>query len=355
MPAIKVPGTAFLVGGAVRDELLGLPVKERDWVVVGSNKTEMLNAGFIKVGRQFPVFLHPRTHEEYALARRETKTGPGHGGFSFKSDASITLKEDLLRRDLTINAIAKSSSGEIIDPFGGQRDLEQKVIRHVSTAFKEDPLRCFRVARFAAKLPDFTIAPETIELIESMQSSLQELSAERVWNEWIKAIQETAPQRFYQTLKQTQTIKPWFADLDFECMTKAQYSKSNSPRATLAHIGWSHSKTVIDSFFDRLKSPKKAKLTALRIHQFGRSMVHFRSLESEQALDLMEKLDAFHSSGVFENFLEELNYVHDIDIQYIQQIRSELRQVNVPGLASKELAERLRKERLNTLSKKLSN
>ena len=159
---------AYVVGGAVRDALLGEPVNDHDWVVVGASPQQMLDAGFVPVGRDFPVFLHPRTHEEYALARTERKTGPGYHGFTFHAAADVTLEDDLQRRDLTINAIAQDADGRLVDPYGGQRDIAQRVLRHVSPAFSEDPVRILRLARFAARWPDFTVAPETLALMRTM-------------------------------------------------------------------------------------------------------------------------------------------------------------------------------------------
>jgi tRNA nucleotidyltransferase/poly(A) polymerase len=194
---------AYLVGGAVRDELLGLPLKDRDWVVIGETPESMKALGFQQVGRDFPVFLHPKTHEEYALARTEKKTHPGHQGFSCNSDPSISLEEDLLRRDLTINAIAKN--GKIyIDPFDGIKDLHDRVLRHVSPAFGEDPLRVLRVARFLAQLShfNFCIAPETQALMKKMITSgeLAHLSGERVFKEIQKALETPAPEKFFECL-----------------------------------------------------------------------------------------------------------------------------------------------------------
>ena len=158
----------YLVGGAVRDELLGLPVKERDWVVVGSTPHEMLSRKFQPVGKDFPVFLHPKTHEEYALARTERKTGKGYTGFQFHADPDVTLEDDLKRRDLTINAMAKTEDGELIDPYGGQADLKTRTFHHVSPAFSEDPVRILRVARFAAQLPEFHVHKDTNVLMQTM-------------------------------------------------------------------------------------------------------------------------------------------------------------------------------------------
>ena len=185
----------YLVGGAVRDRLLKRSVGDRDWVVVGSSAEEMMSLGFLTVGKKFPVYLHPETKEEYALARRETKVSKGHLGFEVDASATITLEEDLLRRDITINAIAENSDGKLIDPYDGLTDIKNRVIRHVSQAFVEDPLRVFRVARFMAELSDFKVADETHGLILEMSQSgaLGELSAERVSTEMIKALESENP------------------------------------------------------------------------------------------------------------------------------------------------------------------
>lgn len=175
----------YLVGGAVRDRLLGLPVTDRDWTVVGGSPDELLAAGFRLVGRDFPVFIHPQTGEEYALARTERKTAPGYAGFAFHAAPEVTLEQDLQRRDLTINAIAQDEDGRLIDPYGGRADLEQRVFRHVSAAFAEDPVRILRIARFAARFTEFSVAPETLALMQTMVSSgeVDALVPERVWQE----------------------------------------------------------------------------------------------------------------------------------------------------------------------------
>ncbi|ELL0577873.1 multifunctional CCA addition/repair protein [Vibrio cholerae] len=195
----------YLVGGAVRDQLLQLPVYDRDWVVVGSSPQAMLAAGFQAVGKDFPVFLHPKSKEEHALARTERKTGVGYTGFACHYTPDVTLEDDLLRRDLTINAMAQDNSGQLIDPYGGQRDLAAKVLRHVSPAFVEDPLRVLRVARFAAKLHHlgFTVAEETMQLMAKIAQSgeLQYLTAERVWQEWHKSLSTHHPEVFLQVLR----------------------------------------------------------------------------------------------------------------------------------------------------------
>ncbi len=196
----------FLVGGAIRDRLLSLPVQDRDWVIVGATPEEMLDQGYKLTGKDFPVFLHPTSHEEYALARTERKVGVGHQGFEVFSDPSITIEDDLLRRDLTINAIAEDEHGNLIDPHGGQKDIQDRILRHVSPAFSEDPLRVLRVARFAARFWDlgFTIASETLELMSELSrgNELETLSKERIWQETLLALESARPEIFILILMQ---------------------------------------------------------------------------------------------------------------------------------------------------------
>jgi tRNA nucleotidyltransferase (CCA-adding enzyme) len=208
----------YLVGGAVRDALLNRKVVERDYVVVGATPEEMLSQGFTQVGKDFPVFLHPKTQEEYALARTERKSGKGYTGFVCDASSSVTLEEDLLRRDLTVNAIAQDNLGNLIDPYGGKKDLENRLLRHVSEAFSEDPLRVFRVARFATRYAylGFTIATETMALMQSMAQSgeLSTLSAERVWQETKRSLLEKTPHVFFTVLNQAHGLKDWFTELE---------------------------------------------------------------------------------------------------------------------------------------------
>ncbi|MCP1659540.1 multifunctional CCA addition/repair protein [Neisseria perflava] len=205
----------YLVGGAVRDALLGLEVKDRDWVVVGANAETMTAQGFQPVGRDFPVFLHPKTHEEYALARTERKTAKGYAGFSFHADESVTLEQDLLRRDLTINAMAQDSDGRIIDPFGGRQDLADGVLRHVSPAFAEDPVRILRIARFAARY-GFVVAPETMTLMKQMvaDGEADALVAERVWQELAKGLMERQPRRMVEILRECGALAVILPEVD---------------------------------------------------------------------------------------------------------------------------------------------
>lgn len=207
--------TKYLVGGYVRDKLLGLAPRDRDWVVVGASPQEMLALGFQQVGRDFPVFLHPHTKEEYALARIERKSAPGHTGFQVFADSTVTLEQDLARRDLTINSIAMTEDGRLIDPFRGAQDLKHGILRHTSSAFTEDPLRVLRLARFGAEL-DFEIAPETVELARRISASdeLAYLSPERVWQELQKALAGKSPAKFIRILRQLNALKQLFPEID---------------------------------------------------------------------------------------------------------------------------------------------
>jgi len=208
----------YLVGGAVRDALLGLTVKERDWVVVGGTREELLRLKYREVGRDFPVFLHPETHEEHALARLERKVGPGYRGFAVEFGPEVTLEEDLARRDLTINAIAQSADGALVDPFGGRRDLHARVLRHVSAAFIEDPVRVLRVARFAARFAPlgFQVAPETLALMRAMveRGEIHALVPERVWQETEKALREPKAAEFFKVLRECGALQPVFPEID---------------------------------------------------------------------------------------------------------------------------------------------
>jgi tRNA nucleotidyltransferase (CCA-adding enzyme) len=208
----------YLVGGAVRDALLGLAVKERDWVVVGGTREELLRLKYREVGRDFPVFLHPDSHEEYALARLERKVSPGYRGFTVEFGPQVTLEEDLARRDLTINAIAQSADGTLFDPHGGRRDLEARVLRHVSAAFVEDPVRVLRVARFAARFAPqgFRVAAETLELMRAMvdRHEVDALVPERVWQETEKALRESAASEFFRVLRDCGALRLIYPEID---------------------------------------------------------------------------------------------------------------------------------------------
>ncbi|QJQ07030.1 multifunctional CCA addition/repair protein [Undibacterium piscinae] len=210
----------YVVGGAVRDRLLGLKVQDHDHVVIGATPRQMVALGYTPVGKDFPVFLHPKTHEEYALARTERKTAAGYKGFVFHADENVTLEQDLIRRDLTVNAIAEDEDGQLIDPFHGQRDLQDRIFRHVSEAFAEDPVRILRVARFAARFSvepvKFSVAPETMELMRQMVAAgeVDALVPERVWQELARGLMEARPSRMFEVLRECGALKRLLPELD---------------------------------------------------------------------------------------------------------------------------------------------
>lgn len=255
----------YAVGGAVRDELLGLEVKDRDWVVVGAAPADMITRGYTPVGRDFPVFLHPQSHEEYALARTERKTAPGYAGFAFHAAPDVSLEQDLMRRDLTINAIARDESGQLIDPYGGRADLVAHVLRHVSPAFAEDPVRILRVARFAARFADFSVAPETMVLMREMVDAgeVDALVAERVWQELARGLMEARPSRLFEVLRECGALQRLLPELDalWGVPQRADYHPEVDTGV--------HTMMVID-LAARLDAPLAARFAAL-MHDLGKA------------------------------------------------------------------------------------
>lgn len=299
----------YLVGGAVRDELLGLPTKDRDWVVVGQSPEAMLKLGFSQVGRDFPVFLHPQTHEEYALARTERKTGVGHQGFVCHAGPDVTLEQDLERRDLTINAIAKTPAGTHVDPFGGREDLEAQCLRHVSPAFAEDPLRVYRVARFAARLPGFEVAPATADTIRALAqtSELAGLSAERVWQELSKALLAPAPHRFVEVLAATQALAPWLSELEVTLVgaqAKDLQRLAQSPpdlASRFALLGMLLDESQTQALGRRLKAPLQCQKLASQLRGAAPLLLAWvdapKATPAEPLYELMAALGAFKPGG----------------------------------------------------------
>ncbi|MFM2399662.1 MAG: hypothetical protein RL341_1819, partial [Pseudomonadota bacterium] len=206
----------YAVGGCVRDELLGLPVQDRDWVVVGASPQQLIDAGYLPVGKDFPVFLHPKTKEEYALARTERKTAAGYHGFVFHTDQNVTLEQDLARRDFTVNAIAKAQDGTLIDPFNGQADVRARVFRHVGPAFVEDPVRILRLARFMARFTDFEVADETMALASEMVAAgeVDALVPERVWQELARGLMAQKPSRMFDVLRECGALPKLLPEVD---------------------------------------------------------------------------------------------------------------------------------------------
>lgn len=339
----------YLVGGAVRDELMSYPFVEKDWVIVGATEADvqtLLNEGYKPVGKDFPVFLHPDTKDEYALARVERKTGHGYGGFSFNTSADVSLEMDLSRRDLTINAIAKSSDGIIHDPYHGQDDIKSKTLRHVSLAFCEDPVRILRIARFAARYSDlgFKVAPETIALMKSMvkDGEADHLVAERVWKEMERALTEKSPGVFFETLLECDALAailpeihglfgvPQRAehhpeiDTGIHCLMVLEQAsklssktsvrlaalihdlgKAQTPKDVLPrHIGHEQrSLPIIKEFCQRLRIPKEHSRLALQVAEFHTHCHRAMELRGSTLLKLFKSLDAFKRTELFGDFL----------------------------------------------------
>lgn len=296
----------YLVGGAVRDKLLKRKIKERDWVVVGSTPQEMLARGFKQVGKDFPVFLHPKTHEEYALARTERKTGKGYTQFHCYFDPSVTLEEDLKRRDLTINAIAQTLNGKLIDPYDGIKDLKQKVLRHSSEAFTEDPVRILRVARFAARFGDFKVDPETNALMQQMlkNGEADALVPERVWQELERALQEPHPERFFIVLKNCHVLKKLFPEIarHFAGTMKALKLGKNSVirfAALLHHL----TPAAIKNFCTRYRVSRKYSELAFLTAKYKKQFKRATRLSTPQLLNLLMTLDAYRRPERFYDLL----------------------------------------------------
>jgi len=258
----------YIVGGAVRDALLGRPVNDHDWVVVGSTPEAMVAAGYTPVGKDFPVFLHPQTHEEHALARTERKTAPGYRGFVVHADPAVTLEDDLRRRDLTINAIAQDEHGALIDPYDGQRDLEAKVLRHVSEAFAEDPVRILRLARFAARFPDFTVAPETMALVRQMVEAgeIDALVPERGWQEIATGLMEAKPSRMLQVLREGGALARLLPEV--ERLYGVPQPEAHHPEVDTGH----HLELVLDQAA-AMDAPLPVRFACL-CHDLGKGTTH---------------------------------------------------------------------------------
>jgi len=336
----------YLVGGAVRDDLLGYPVAERDWVVVGATPRDLLDLGYRQVGRDFPVFLHPETRDEYALARTERKQGHGYTGFAVHCDPDVTLEQDLMRRDLTINAMARSAAGALIDPYGGQRDLADRVLRHVSPAFVEDPLRVLRTARFAARYAHlgFSVAAQTRALMAEIvaQGELQHLPMERVWGEFERALGERDPDRFVLELRDCGALAALLPELDalFGVPQSPQYhpeidtgvhtlmalqqavrlsgaadvrfavlihdlGKGTTPQAEWPrHIAHEQrGRKLVDRVCQRLRVPNPFRELALQVCEFHTLCHRALELRGTTLLKLLVRTDALRRPERFEAFL----------------------------------------------------
>jgi len=336
----------YLVGGAVRDKLLGLPVIEQDWVVIGETPESMVKQGFRPVGKDFPVFLHPQSHDEYALARTERKTAPGYKGFAIHASPEVSLEQDLIRRDLTINAIAMTPQGHLIDPYGGQQDLENRIFRHISPAFAEDPVRILRVARFAARYGHlgFKLAEETRELMQSMVAAgeVDYLVPERVWAELFKALKEQTPSAFFYTLKDCTALKKIFPEINclfgvpqpekhhpeidtglhsMLCLKQATQLSANpevrfaalvhdlgkgiTPKENWPHH-YGHEKTglrILENLCSRLRVPNVFKTLSMHVMQYHTQCHKAFELRASTLTDVLGVLGAFKANNTLPEFL----------------------------------------------------
>ena len=296
---------AYVVGGAVRDDLLGLSVADRDWVVVGATPEDMVRLGYRPVGRDFPVFLHPATHEEYALARTERKSGRGYKGFTVYAAPDVTLEDDLKRRDLTINAMAKDEEGRLIDPFGGEKDLREGVLRHVSDAFEEDPVRILRVARFVARF-GFRIAPETEALMRRMVDlgEADHLVAERVWQEFSRGLMEKHPARMLEVLARCGLSARVMPELkaDTAALERAAAANASSP-VRFAVLTWALAPEAIESLCDRIRAPNEERELAVTA---ARCKPQLEAQAPEQLLELFKRGDAIRRRERFGQLLQSV-------------------------------------------------
>lgn len=402
----------FLVGGAVRDQLLGLEIKDKDFLVVGSTPDAMLAQGFKEVGNDFPVFLHPKTGEEYALARTERKSGKGYKGFSVDFSSEITIEQDLIRRDLTINAIAQAEDGEIIDPFNGQQDLKNKILRHVSPAFAEDPLRVLRVARFAARFHHlgFTIAPETRALMQELsKNEISALTAERVWQETHSALTTDAPWIYFEVLHECGALKVLIPELDklwgipnpkrwhpeidtgvHTMMVLEQAAKKTTDPvirfAALFHdLGkgetpreeWPHHKghesagvPVIQKACKRLKTPKEYQELAVQVSRYHLHCHKMFEIRPNTVLKVLKGLKSYRNPNFLKQFITscEADFngrLYNEDKHYAQgkllwQCYEASKTVNTQalieqGFEGKKLGEAIDRIRLNFIKKVKAN
>ncbi len=303
----------YLVGGAVRDRLLGKPVKDRDWVVIGATEADMTSQGYQRVGADFPVFLHPETREEYALARTERKTAAGHKGFVTHFSPDVTLEEDLARRDLTINAIAQASDGELVDPFHGVRDLEAKQLRAVTEAFREDPLRILRVARFAAQLPGFQVEEHTLDMMIDMcaHGAMDELPGERVWQELHKALQAPAPERFFQVLDAANAWSPFFVELrGAERPPLGGATAENRLAACLASLAVED----IRAFCHRAKVPNAFRDFALMVVRYGDTLRRWREVDALELAGAVSACRGYHDADNLRPLLAYLRWRFECEL-----------------------------------------
>jgi len=398
----------YLVGGAVRDSLLNYPFTERDWVVVGATPQQLIDLGYQQVGKDFPVFLHPQTKEEYALARTERKNGKGYTGFAVYADPDVTLEQDLMRRDLSINAIAKQKNGQLVDPFSGVEDIKNRILRHVSPAFSEDPLRVLRVARFYARYAHlgFTVANETLALMRdiSQRDELSTISPERIWVETAKALQERNPEAYIQVLQQTSALshimpevaalwgvpqpEKWHPEIDtgihtllvleqaaklsprldirFAALVHDVGKGATDPKQWPAHHGHDHSGLkLIEALCQRLRVPNDCKDLALFVCQYHQIIHNAFELKPATVLNMFNSIDLWRKPERLEAILlactadlrgrtgfEQADYPQ---ANYLSALAQAAKQVNVQdiiatGITGPDIKPALQQHRLNAIT-----
>lgn len=360
----------YLVGGAVRDRLLGLEVKDRDWVVVGATPDEMLGRGFKPVGRDFPVFLHPDTGEEYALARTERKSGKGYTGFQFHTSPDVTLEEDLRRRDLTVNAIAEAEDGTLHDPWHGQDDIKTRMLRHVSPAFSEDPLRVLRVARFYARFADlgFQVADETLALMRELSAGdeLAHLTPERVWQETERALTTPSPAHYFALLQKTGALGSLFPQLEgldtnrlAQCLSGIADTDAR-PAMALALLLYQATESIlpeqacdiIGNFCSQHRVPNRMRDLALKLRQGVNGLYQFDRLDGNARLQLLKQLDLIRRPALMPTLLQLVRHIHVIPVTReaaLQRLLMQLSEVDTrtlieQGFSGKALGEELARQ-----------
>lgn len=348
----------YLVGGAVRDRLLKLPVIDQDWVVTGATPEQLEQQGFQQVGKQFPVFLHPKTKEEYALARREKKQGQGYTGFICDFSPNITLEEDLERRDLTINAIAQNEEGQLIDPFHGQQDLHDRLLRHVSNAFVEDPLRVLRVARFAARFQSFgfNVADETMSLMQQISDSgeLNSLSPERIWRELEKALATDHPQTFFKVLAKANAMPILFSNLTWSEQDNSEDALRSLTNTQRWAIICRHTQLQdLKALHQTLRCPNQYKLLAEQVRDFLENRQVCMTAENWEAW--LMSVNAIKKPQPFEKLIQVISLITQTNLKDWLTLRNTIAKVNAAslikqGYAGAELGEALKQERVRNLA-----
>lgn len=349
---------AYVVGGAVRDELLGLPVVDRDWVVVGATPEDMAQQGYRPVGKDFPVFLHPQTHEEYALARTERKSGRGYKGFTVYAAPDVTLEQDLARRDLTINAMAKDEAGRLMDPYGGEKDLRDGVLRHVSEAFEEDPVRILRVARFVARF-GFRIAEETQALMRRMVElgEADHLVAERVWQEFSRGLMEQHPARMLEVLENCGLAKRLLPELNADRAALGRAARAGAPPAVrFAVLAWGVEEPGLHALCERLKVPNEERELA---QAAARCRPLLAAQQPRELLDLLKRADAVRRPERFAQLLAAVRFaVPGLDLSRVERALDAAASVDAGAIAREapgDIAARVERAREQAIASALQD